>query len=94
MNNFEINIEMLLTMLNETLKKKNKDYGDSYVKSVERFGEWVILVRLMDKFNRLEQLIQNKEQKVDESIEDTLLDLAGYCILELERRGRHKWIAF
>jgi len=81
-------------MLNETLKKKNKDYGDSYVKSVERFGEWVILVRLMDKFNRLEQLIQNNEQKVDESIEDTLLDLAGYCILELERRGRSKWIAF
>jgi len=90
MNNFEVNIEMLLTMLNETLKKKNKDYGDSYVKSVERFGEWVILVRLMDKFNRLEQLIKTGEQKVDESIEDTLLDLAGYCILELERRGRHK----
>jgi len=90
MNNFEVNIEMLLTMLNETLKKKNKDYGDSYAKSVEEFGNVVSLIRLGDKFNRLKQLIQNNEQKVDESIEDTLLDLAGYCILELERRGRGK----
>jgi hypothetical protein len=43
----------------------------------------------MDKLNRLKQLLLSEYQaRVNESIEDTLKDLAGYAILELERRQR------
>ena len=51
----------------------------------------VILVRLHDKLNRLDTLLLRGNQKVkDESIEDTLRDLAGYAILELVEREFEK----
>lgn len=42
-------------------------------------------IRLADKLNRLESLtLNNNEQKVsDESIVDTLMDLANYSIMTL-----------
>lgn len=63
---------------------KNSDYGDSY-KTVRDKYKNSILIRLNDKLNRLESLYDtDKVQKVkDESVKDTLLDLANYCILEL-----------
>lgn len=48
---------------------------------------YAILIRLNDKLNRLETLMNGAEQHVsDESVEDTLLDLANYCIMELVER--------
>lgn len=87
---FKRNIESILAYLQTTLLQKNADYGDSYAKSVEKYGDTVALIRLGDKLSRLESLLlSNKMPNVcDESIEDTLLDLAGYAILELERRRR------
>lgn len=62
--------------------KKNQDYGDSFGKSVKRYGIIAALTRMSDKFNRLENLILNKDYNVkDESLSDTLLDLAAYCIM-------------
>lgn len=88
---FEKRVATILSNLNNTLVSKNADYGDSYAKSVEKRGTVVSLIRLEDKLNRYEQLIMNPgSEKVDESIEDTLLDLAGYALLEIERRMREK----
>jgi hypothetical protein len=40
-----------------------------------------------DKYSRLKTLLDGKEQLVmDESIDDTLMDLANYCIMELVER--------
>lgn len=72
--------------MSETLIKKNRDYQDSYTRTVIKYGKAVPLIRLNDKFSRLEHLILDGEQEVDENIEDTLLDLAGYSILEYVRR--------
>lgn len=74
--------------LNLTYKKKNHDYGDSFAKLRKEIPD-AILVRIYDKYSRLKTLMQGAEQKVkDESIEDTLKDLANYCIMELvERRA-------
>lgn len=74
--------------LNLTYKQKNHDYGDSFAKLRKEIPD-AILVRIYDKYSRLKTLIQGAEQKVkDESIEDTLKDLANYCIMELvERRA-------
>lgn len=71
--------------LNGIYKKKNHDYGDSFAK-VRKAVPNAILVRILDKTERLITLMQGAEQQVDESIEDTLKDLANYCIMELVER--------
>lgn len=77
--------------LAKTLLEKNKAYGDSFTKSVDKYGLSVIGVRLSDKYNRIEHLITNNEFKEnDESLEDTLLDMAGYSILALKYLKEHE----
>jgi len=72
--------------LNVTYIKKNHDYGDSFAKLREEYND-SILVRLFDKYCRLKTLIQGESIQVeDESIDDTLSDLANYCIMELVER--------
>lgn len=72
--------------LNITYSQKNHDYGDSFAQLRERLPN-AILVRLYDKYLRLETLLNGTEQLVkDESINDTLLDMANYCIMELIER--------
>lgn len=74
-----------------TLESKNQAYGDSFAKSVDKYGLSVIGVRLSDKYNRIEHLITHHELKEnDESLEDTLLDMAGYAILGLKYLEEHK----
>ena len=75
----------------ETLQKKNTDYGNSYELLRERFGEVAFIVRLFDKVYRLEALYNNGEAKVtDESFEDTIKDIVGYCTLELKYRSERR----
>ena len=75
----------------ETYARKNSDYGDSFGQSVKEFGPVAGVVRISDKFNRLKSLLSGKEQKVnDESVLDTLTDMACYCIMlrmELENEN-------
>lgn len=86
---FDRNISALTSQLAEVLAAKNSDYGDSHAETVQDLGEDAILFRLRDKYNRLKNLIRGGKQAVaGESIEDTLMDLAGYALLELERRKR------
>lgn len=74
-----------------TLENKNNAYGDSFTKSVDKYGLSVIGVRLSDKYNRIEHLITHHELKEnDESLEDTLLDMAGYAILGLKYLKEHE----
>ena len=74
--------------LNTTYEAKNSDYGDSFARVRQEEGQAAILVRLKDKLYRLETLLHGADIKVDsESIDDTLLDLANYCILELVERS-------
>lgn len=76
--------------LADVLLEKNKAYGDSFAKSVDTYGLPVIGVRLSDKYNRIEHLITNHELKEnDESLKDTLLDMAGYSILALKYLEEH-----
>lgn len=72
-----------------TYSRKNADYGDSFGVSVRKYGPIAGLTRISDKFNRLESLILKKEQHVaDESITDTLLDLANYSMLLMELENK------
>ncbi len=74
--------------LNDLYARKNADYGDSFGKSFEEEGLAMARIRLGDKFNRFKILSRSVERKVlDESIRDTLIDLANYAlmtVLEME----------
>jgi hypothetical protein len=76
----------------EITAKKNHDYtgdsGDPFFNftRVEAVGiastEQGFLTRMWDKFARITTFVNKGVLKVsDESVEDTLLDLANYCIL-------------
>lgn len=67
----------------KTLKifeKKNADYGDAFA----IYGTIGVLVRMGDKFLRIQSLIKKTDYKgnvIDESINDTLLDLVNYAAM-------------
>lgn len=77
--------------LAKILQEKNKAYGDSFTQSVDDYGLKVIGIRLSDKYNRIKHLVNHGLLKQnDESLEDTLLDMAGYSILSLKYLKEHK----
>ena len=81
--------EYILNHLEETYRAKNNDYGNSIADTYDKFGCVSFLVRITDKYNRLMTLCNPNapEQKVkDEKIDDTILDLANYCLLWLVER--------
>ena len=64
-------------------KKKNHDYGNSFEQSLNEEGLAASRIRMGDKWNRFKTLSKPKtEAKVnDESLRDTLVDLANYAIM-------------
>lgn len=79
----------LCEKLNRTYEIKNHDYGDSFHLSFKEEGFAMARVRLTDKLNRFKTLSRGTDISVkDESIRDTLMDLANYAImtvLEMDR---------
>lgn len=78
--------------LNNLYARKNHDYGDSFHLTFVEEGMAMPRIRLGDKFNRFKTLSRKLDaQRVsDESLKDTLLDLANYAImtvLEMEETG-------
>lgn len=69
--------------LNELYARKNADYGDSFGKSFTEYGLTMACIRLEDKLNRIKALTKQQAQVSDESIVDTLMDLANYSIMTL-----------
>lgn len=70
----------------EVYAAKNHDYGNSFSKSIEEFGLVAAAVRMNDKMERIKALVKGQENNrcvKDETIEDTLLDLANYAVMTL-----------
>lgn len=70
--------------LNKLYERKNHDYGDSFHKTFIEEGMAMARIRLGDKFSRFKTLTRKGKQEVeDESIRDTLIDLANYAIMTI-----------
>ena len=68
--------------MHKTYVSKNKDYGNSFERTHKEIGERASLGRIADKFYRLQNIILNDEQHVeDETVKDTLIDMANYAIM-------------
>ena len=72
--------------LNQTYQEKNADYGDSFSETYQKLGIISAVTRISDKTNRLISLAGKPEAErmvKDETLRDTLIDLAGYAVLTL-----------
>lgn len=68
----------------QTTEKKNHDYAteNDAFRNFRDFGLLGVLVRMSDKFARLKTaLVEGREFKVNESVIDTVTDLAVYSVI-------------
>lgn len=89
-DNTVISFNTLLDQIKDTHERKNHDYGDSFTKSMDEFGMTAAAIRLTDKLSRFKSLINSEAKVKDESIEDTLLDMASYAIMTVEYLKKKK----
>ena len=75
--------------------KKNHDYGDSFNEGCNELGVGYAFSRIFDKTKRFQTLakgIMNNNLSIevqDETIEDTIMDLANYCMMYLAWRNKN-----
>ena len=72
--------------LNEIYIAKNTDYGDAFGDTFKKLGIISAVTRIVDKTNRLMSLSAKTEAErnvKDETIKDTLMDLANYALMTL-----------
>ena len=87
----ELRFRNITEKMRETFLKKNHDYVNSFNETWDEFGDKGIITALKQishKYHRLMNIGLGTKPLVDESIDDTLLDMANYCILtimELEK---------
>ena len=68
--------------LADVLASKNSDYGNSFGRGVELYGAYGMTLRISDKVHRLQTLMSSASTpRVDESLQDTLVDILGYLVL-------------
>lgn len=72
----------LADSLKELHARKNKDYGNAWKKHLMKYGLRPFTMRVSEKVDRIDSIIDNGCAFVkDESIMDTLLDIAAYALM-------------
>lgn len=80
----------ICNMLNAIYQEKNSRYGDSFSLTFSELGVISAVTRMTDKMNRIKQLTTGKSETLDESLKDTLLDLANYAIMTVMELDKNK----
>lgn len=75
--------QQIINKLYKTYVDKNHDYGNSFDDTCDEFGLIAPVIRMNDKIKRCKSVLKNNNFKVNESLEDTISDLANYCIMTL-----------
>lgn len=74
--------QMMCNDLHALYIQKNRAYGDSFGETYKKLGIISAVTRISDKYNRLVNLATHRDiNSGDESIRDTLIDLANYAIM-------------
>lgn len=78
--------------LNEIYHQKNTAYGDSFGETYSKLGIISAATRISDKYNRFINLATHTNIDIgDESIKDTLIDMANYCLMTvMELENNHE----
>ena len=81
----------IVTEMTELYAKKNHDYCNSFDEGCDKIGTGYPLGRLLDKMNRLIACMGKEDKmQINESIEDTLKDLACYSVMTLSYLKRKR----
>lgn len=92
MNNVE-HFKKIATELGELYEKKNTAYNNSFADTYKKLGIISAVTRISDKYNRLCNLATNPDiDNLGESLEDTLRDMASYCIMTVMELDNEKVI--
>lgn len=84
--------KMLCAEIHDMFKSKRADYGPTTEELLLRYGPVTMLTFLRTKLNRLDNLLLNSKTPNNESVEDSIRDMANYCIiwlLEINKRGEN-----
>lgn len=84
---FEDSLDKITSDIVDLLVRKNANYGNSFDRQMDEYGMIAAVIRLDDKMSRLRALTKGEQDKVGESVDDTLRDIVGYTLLTLN------WIA-
>ena len=77
----------IVELLHKTWVEKNERYGDSFSEVYDELGDISAMTQVLHKVNRLKTLVSDDELDDNgESLDDTLLDLANYCVMWLMER--------
>ena len=80
----------LLDKLFTTYKAKNADYGSAFAEMYDELGIDYAYGKLREKMNRIKVLRKRPNMVENETLEDALLDTAGYAILTLVELKKRK----
>lgn len=76
--------------IDELHKKKNNDYGNAFGENFQELGEYdekyslvYAFGHMKEKLKRIESLSFGTQMVKEESLEDSLLDLASYALMTL-----------
>ena len=86
----EENFDWYLDIIKDTLIERGTKYDDAFHKTWKEWGLDVTRIQLTIKLCRLKNLECNRENF--DTIRDTLIDIAGYCILsliEIDKERKH-----
>ena len=74
--------------------RKNHDYGNSFSETVQELGLLAGYSSIRHKCNRLKSILKGGEIMVkDETVRDSLLDMANYCIMlamEIDKQNEER----
>ena len=73
--------QLITQELHTMYKDKNMKYGDAFGETIRKYGKIAGLTRLHDKFSRIEAFILNGYEDSEESLIDSLNDIANYAIM-------------
>ena len=82
--------EQVTSEMRELYKQKNHDYGNSFGRSFQKYGLISAITRMSDKWERIDSLCQKQAEVKYESIRDTLIDLANYCVMTIMELDKKK----
>ena len=83
--------EMVTAEMLNMYQRKNADYGNSFVETIQEFGFIPAVARINDKLKRVKNMVKGKDMNIkDESMRDNLMDIANYCVLTIMELDNQK----
>lgn len=84
------NFERVLSEMADTHIAKNHDYSNSFSDLFKEFGMTYAYMHLKEKLNRIHALMKSRQRVKQESMLDSLMDLANYAVMTIAELKKEK----